>query len=155
MKNKRKLVLLVVLLAIVLIQFIPYEKPDNFPEHGHDLFEVTSIPDEVGLLIKNACYDCHSQYVKFPWYAYVAPVSWLVVKDVKNGREKLDFSKWNTLSIRDQLKLLDEIAEEVNDGSMPLRIYKAIHLEARLTQEQRIAIANWAEELADKVYCFI
>lgn len=101
--------------------------------------------------MKNACYDCHSQSVKFPWYSYIAPVSWLVTRDINEGREHLDFSKWGGLSKRDKLKLLDKIGEEVSEENMPLKIYLIMHREAKLTLEERESIVKWAEQLAEIV----
>jgi hypothetical protein len=149
MKKKYSIVWMALLLAFVLIQFIPNDMPGNKPVKGLDIFEITDIPEEVGVHLKNACYDCHSQYVNYPWYAYLAPTSWLLAKDIREGRNELDFSAWGSLTLRDQLKLLDEISEEVSEESMPLPIYKVMHADARLTSEQREAIIRWAESYAE------
>lgn len=146
-----KIIFFILLGIFVVIQVIPSGKPDNNLVPGQDIFETTSIPDEVGSLLKNACYDCHSQSVKYPWYSYVAPVSWLVSRDVKFGRENLDFGKWGGLSKRDKLKVLGEISDEVGDGLMPMQIYISMHPEANLSDEQRELIVNWAEELAENI----
>ena len=106
----------------------------------------------VGIIFKNACYDCHSQLVKFPWYSHVAPVSWLVARDIKEGREHLDLSNWGNLSKKDKLKALDHIGEEVDKEKMPLKIYTIMHAEARLTRAEREIIVNWAETFAEKVF---
>jgi hypothetical protein len=149
MKKKYSIVWMALLLAFVLIQFIPNDMPGNKPVKGLDIFEITDIPEEVGVHLKNACYDCHSQYVNYPWYAYLAPTSWLLAKDIREGRNELDFSAWGSLTLRDQLKLLDEISEEVSEETMPLPIYKVMHADARLTREQREAIIRWAESYAE------
>lgn len=149
MKKWRNTIAFIVLIIFIILQFIPYDKQVNRPVKGQDLFETATIPEDIGQLIKSACYDCHSQFVRFPWYANIAPVSWLVAKDIREGREKLDFSVWNTLPKREQLKLLDEIGEEVIEGTMPIDIYKAMHLEARLTDEQRSSIVSWADSFAE------
>lgn len=151
MKKFLKIFLIFLLAAFVVIQFIPSGRPANQPEIGQDIFEINEIPAQVGTLLKDACYDCHSQAVKYPWYAYVAPVSWLVAKDVNNGREHLDFGKWGTLSKRKQIKTLGEIAEEVEDKNMPMPIYINMHPEADLSDEQRELIVNWSEVLAEKI----
>ena len=135
----------------IIIQFIPTGKPSNQPSPGKDLFEVTEIPQDVGLLMKNACYDCHSQKVKFPWYSNVAPMSWLVARDIKEARENLDFSKWGYFSKKEKLKALDKIGDEVGEKKMPIPMYTLMHAEARLTQAERDAIVNWAEGLAEKI----
>ena len=151
MKKFLKILLIILLAAFVIIQFIPSGRPANQPIVGQDIFEIVEIPSEVGTLLKNACYDCHSQSVKYPWYSYVAPVSWLVARDVKMGREHIDFGKWGELTKRKQIKALGEIAEEIEDGNMPMQIYITMHSEANLTTEQRALIVNWAEQLAEKI----
>jgi hypothetical protein len=151
MKKIIKILLLVLAVIFLIIQFIPYKKPLNRPSPDKDLFEISEPPKEVGVLLKNACYDCHSQSVKFPWYSYIAPVSWLVTRDINEGREHLDFSKWGGLSKRDKLKLLDKIGEEVSEENMPLKIYLIMHREAKLTLEERESIVKWAEQLAEIV----
>ncbi len=139
------------MVAFAIIQFIPSGRPANQPVAGQDVFEIVEIPAEVGSLLKNACYDCHSQSVKYPWYSYVAPVSWLVARDVNMAREHLDFGKWGELTKRKQIKVLGEIAEEVEDRNMPMEIYIRMHSEAKLTDKQRELIINWSEQLAEKI----
>lgn len=150
MKKFLKILLIILLAALVIIQFIPSGRPANQPVVGQDIFEIVEIPAEVGTLLKNACYDCHSQAVKYPWYSYVAPVSWLIARDVNIGRQHLDFGKWEELTKRKQIKVLGEIAEEVEDGYMPMQIYIILHSEAKLSIDQRELIVTWSEQLAEK-----
>ncbi len=146
-----KIIFFILLGIFVVIQVIPSGRQDNNPVPGQDIFETTIIPDDVGTLLKNACYDCHSQHVKYPWYSYVAPVSWLVARDVKMGREHLDFGKWGELSKRDKMKALGEISDEVGDGFMPMKIYITMHSEANLSEEQRELIVNWTDTFANEI----
>lgn len=152
MKKFFKIILIVLSLVFVVIQLVPSGRPGNQLVDGQDIFEINDIPPDIGLLLKNACYDCHSQAVKYPWYSYVAPVSWLVVRDVKMGREHLDFGKWGELTKRKQIKVLTEIAEEVEEGNMPMPIYINMHSEADLTDEQRKLVISWSEQLAEKIF---
>lgn len=149
MKRFSKILLIFSLVAFVIIQFFPSGKPANQPVIGQDIFDLHTIPTEIGTLLKNACYDCHSQAVRYPWYANVAPVSWLVARDVNMGREHLDFGKWGELNKTKQIKALSEIAEEVEDKYMPMQIYINMHSEAELTDEQREIIVLWSEQLAE------
>lgn len=151
MKKFFKILLIFLLAVFVIIQFIPSGRQGNQPIAGQDIFEIQEIPSDVDIILNNACYDCHSQSVIYPWYSYVAPVSWLVARDVNMGRDHLDFGKWGELSKRDKIKVLGEVAEEVEDGNMPMQIYINMHSEADLTEEQRELIVNWSEELAEKI----
>jgi hypothetical protein len=102
-------------------------------------------PADLRDVLRRACYDCHSNETIWPWYASVAPVSWLVAWDVNSGRDHLNFSTWNRLSEADQRHAFEEIQEEVEDGSMPLPIYLPLHPEARLTAADRAAIEAWVK----------
>lgn len=117
-----------------------------------DLILNNKLPDSVKQLLTNACYDCHSNESKYPWYSYVAPVSWLVARDIRMGREHLNFSDWESLSKMDKAKQLGEIAEEVEDGNMPMPIYILMHPEAKLTMNQRELLVNWTDEFAESLF---
>jgi hypothetical protein len=88
-------------------------------------------------LAKRACYDCHSNETAWPWYSRIAPVSWLTGRDVRQGRSRLNFSEWN-----DPLDQADDGSEEVQAGNMPPWFYLPMHPEARLTPEERAALAR-------------
>ncbi|MCB2219905.1 MAG: heme-binding domain-containing protein [Bacteroidetes bacterium] len=151
MGKELRIILLVLLAAFIVIQLIPANRPVN-EQGNYDFFVENEVPEDVEEIIRNACYDCHSQEVYYPWYAYVAPASWQVAKDVRHGRNNLDFSKWNQFDKREKLNLLDEIGDEVGEGGMPLTIYTIIHPEAKLTIAERERVVNWSESLAEKVF---
>ncbi len=106
-------------------------------------------PAEVKLLLRRACYDCHSNETVWPWYARVAPFSWLVAHDVGEGREKLDFSTWDAYDGAKRKKRLGESAKEIAEGEMPPWYYRLMHPEARLSAEEGEALRAWtAAEIA-------
>ncbi|MDP2274751.1 MAG: heme-binding domain-containing protein [Archangium sp.] len=123
---------------LVLIQVV---RPDqsNPPVTGE-----IQAPAEVMSLLKRSCYDCHSNETKWPWYSQVAPVSWLVTKDVNDGRKHLNFSVWQGSEEGRKLKKFKEIAEEVGDGEMPMAIYLPLHPEAKLTPAETTLLVEWA-----------
>lgn len=109
-------------------------------------------PAEARTVLRRACYDCHSHEVRRPWYAYVAPASWLVEHDVKEGREHLNFSTWDRYDARARAHLMEEIREEVDLGTMPLWYYLPLHPRARLSAEDLAILRSWtdaAKEEAD------
>lgn len=148
----KKKVLVGLFSLFVVIQVIPNDLPEVVMENPEDLLVVTDVPAEIETILRTSCYDCHSNQTNYPWYAHVAPVSWLVKRDTKEGREHLNFSQWNSLEKADKAEAYYEIAEEVGDGEMPMRIYPIMHAEARLSDEQRQAIVSWAEAAAEKLY---
>lgn len=137
--------------VFVIIQFIPVDRPE-YIETTYNFSKAEKIPDDISILLVNACFDCHSNQVRYPWYSFVAPVSWLVAKDVRKGKKHLNFSVWGTLSKKEQLKVLDKIADEVKEGEMPMKIYPYLHPEARLSDADRQKIVDWSEKMAEKVF---
>ncbi len=102
-------------------------------------------PPEVATLLERACNDCHSNETKWPWYSQVAPFSWLVARDVNDGRKRLNFSEWENYEEGRKLKKLEDVAEEVGAGEMPLAVYVPLHPEAKLTQPERALLVEWAK----------
>jgi hypothetical protein len=102
-------------------------------------------PPEIAALLERSCNDCHSNETKWPWYSQVAPVSWLVTRDVNDGRKHLNFSEWEGYEAGRKLKKLKEIEEEVGEGEMPMELYVPLHAEAKLTAAERTALVDWAK----------
>ncbi len=140
--------LVVIALAI---QLVPNELPPVQTDNPGDLMGSGLVDAEMAGMLKTSCYDCHSNETNYPWYSYIAPVSWLVAKDTREGREELNFSTWQAYEMLEKLEKLDDIAIEVKEGEMPLGIYTAIHSESKLTDEQRQLIVEWAEATMDVV----
>src|SRR5262249_44371345 len=84
------------------------------------------------------------------WYNHVAPFSWLLARDVREGRAELNFSTWNQYSTQRQVKKLQESWKEVSEGDMPPWYYVPVHRHARLSAEDRTALRTWAAEYS---YC--
>jgi len=137
--KKKSKTLLYVLISIILIQFIPINR--NNPPVDNNL--VISTPKDVEVILKNSCYDCHSNKTIWPVYSYIAPISWLVAKDVKNGREELNFSEWNKLDDSKMEKKKEEIIEEISRDTMPLPIYLITHPSAKLSEDDKLLLKNW------------
>ncbi len=136
---KRK-ILLVTSVAFALAQLVPVDR-ENPPITA----EVPASP-EMRELLKRSCYDCHSHEARWPWYAYVAPVSWLVAYDVSEAREHMNFSTWDIYDEEEQSEKLEEAWEEVEEGEMPLWYYLALHPDARLTESDERMLRAWAGE---------
>jgi cytochrome c551/c552 len=94
-------------------------------------------------ILQRACQNCHSQQTVWPWYSHVAPVSWLLTRDVQQARSHMNLSRWQDYSIDDQLRLLSSIGSAVRNGEMPLQRYLLMHPEARLTDAERQQIYRW------------
>ena len=144
-KKDAKIGIIVLAAAFVVAQFIRIEKT-NPPVHS----EISADPAVMPLL-KKACYDCHSNETVWPWYANVAPASWLLESDVADGRSQLNFSEWGAYPGGDQKKKLEEIAEEVQEGKMPPWYYSIMHRPARLNPDERNKITGWTDAARGRV----
>ncbi len=129
---------LIVLGVIIVAQIIPVKR-DNPQETG----PVQVSEDLQGVLTK-ACLDCHSNQTVWPWYSKVAPVSWVIARHVKEGREHLNFSDWENLEPRKKDKLRAEIYDEVAEGEMPPKGYLQLHPEARISGSDLNLLKAWA-----------
>jgi hypothetical protein len=138
MKHRaRRYGLLALIIVAAGIQFIQPERT-NPPVDPQMTFEsVVKPPPEISAILHRSCYDCHSNSTRWPWYSHVAPVSWLVADDVKEGRQHMNFSEWGRLNKEKAQTKTEDIFNEVHDNEMPLWIYTQMHREARLSQSDK------------------
>jgi hypothetical protein len=125
---------------LVGIQFIPVART-NPP-----VTQEVEAPEAVKAVLRRSCYDCHSNTTRWPWYSYVAPVSWLVASDVEEARRHQNFSEWNRYTHDDVQAKLAQIREEVESGEMPLWYYLIMHPSARLSSDDLTLVLNWVRD---------
>lgn len=130
----------------VALQFMnpPLTNPPVLP--GHDLMATNAPPPEIAAMIKGACYNCHSYETHWPWYSHIAPVSWRLVHHVEDARDVMNFSDWPHDKPSRVRKRWRHIANEVEDKEMPLPGYAIMHPSARLTDQQRAELVQWARK---------
>jgi hypothetical protein len=147
-----KIIIWIIIAIIIVIQFIPASYPEVIAENDNDLMKNNAIPQDISMILKNSCYDCHSNETHYPWYSYVAPVKWLVIRDVRLGRNGLNFSEWERLKSREKISLLSDMAEEVDAGNMPMPIYTLLHRSASLDEDQKKLMADWTEKMMNDIF---
>lgn len=103
------------------------------------------VPAGVMASLRKACLDCHSDEPVYPWYARVAPVSMLLRKHVVEGRERLNLSTWGATPAVRRLRLLSDMANQVQGGTMPTSDYLWMHPEAKLSEAEVAAIFAWTQ----------
>ncbi len=145
--GRSRVLLLGVGTALVCSQAVRVERT-NPPTRG-DLVA----PALVRELLRDACYDCHSNQTRWPWYSALAPFSWLIEHDVTAGRRRLNFSEWTDYASDPETaaQKLREVEKSVTDGDMAPRYYQMLHPRGRLTNEERGLIARWAADEARRV----
>ncbi len=122
------------------IQLVPVPR-DNPPVES----EVPAT-EAVRSILRRSCYDCHSNESRWPWYAYLAPISWWVAYDVHEAREHMNFSTWARYDAKEQAKHLEEAWEEVEEGEMPLFYYLWLHPDHKLSASDRTALRDWSRD---------
>jgi hypothetical protein len=126
------LALLVV--AFIAIQFVPYGRDHTNPAvSAEPNWDAPATRD----LAQRACFDCHSNETVWPWYSNIAPVSWLIQRDVDEGRRVVNFSTWDQPQHE-----AGEAWEVVQVGYMPPSYYVLMHPEANLTPEETSALVD-------------
>ena len=124
---------------LVAIQFVPIRR-DNPP-----VTSPVQAPAAVRAILDRACADCHSHNTVWPWYSRVAPASWLVARDVHEGRRFLNLSEWASYSTAERWKKLALLSTIVQRGDMPPWFYTPLHPAARLSDEDISTLVMWAD----------
>ncbi len=116
---------------------------------SHTLEAVVPVPAQVETLLQRACYDCHSDLTRWPWYSNVAPVSWFLIDHVNNGRRHANFSEWlrpNTSDTKEFTRQrFESICRQVQTRNMPVVSYLLLHPAAELSEEDIKTICEWTQ----------
>lgn len=139
-----KKILVVLLIALVLIQFYRPEK-NNAEYRDVAAFEAeTNVTGNIKTIMENNCYNCHSNKTDYPWYAQIAPASFFISHHIEEGNEHFNISQWQTYSYKKKDHKLEELIEEVEEGEMPLDSYTWTH--GSITEEEKEVVIAWAKE---------
>ena len=147
-----KKILLVLLAAFVVIQFIRPEKNVSDEQLNH-VSKKYAVPADVDAILKVACNDCHCNKTEYPWYANVQPVAWWLADHVKDGKRHLNFSTFAGMKVALQNHKFEEVVEMVEKKEMPLPSYTnlGLHSGANLTDAQRQTLIKWAKTNMDSL----
>jgi hypothetical protein len=104
-----------------------------------------SAPPEIDAMLRRACYDCHSDQTRWPWYSRVTPFSWMIAHHVELAREEVNFSEWGAYYPGTRKRKLEWIERALDEGVMPPWSYRLMHPDARLSDEDRARIVRWIE----------
>ncbi|MBS1753933.1 MAG: heme-binding domain-containing protein [Bacteroidetes bacterium] len=143
-KSKWKKAGLILLFLFGLFQFYPRpEKNISSVETKERIEKLYNVPDSVMVILKSACYDCHSNNTRYPWYSNIQPVALFLNMHIVDGKKELNFDEFGSYSTRRQQSKLKAIASQVRDREMPLRSYSIMHKNARLTSGERDYIITY------------
>jgi cytochrome c551/c552 len=141
-----KRILMALVLMLLLIQLVRPARTNPPVDPARTIQALTKMTSEVDAIFKRSCNDCHSYETRWPWYSNVAPVSWLVINDVKQGRRHASLSDWASYDRKRALHVLDEMNDEVGEGDMPPWKYIIVHPDAALSDADRSVLLTWARE---------
>ncbi|SHN36140.1 heme-binding domain-containing protein [Chitinophaga sp. CF418] len=143
--------LLVLLIAFVAIQFIQPARNESGQVLQTDITKVYLVPANVQTIFESACYDCHSNNTRYPWYSHIQPGGWWLAHHISEGREELNFSDFGSYSSKRRISKLRAIENSINEGTMPLSSYTLLHKDARLTDGEKQQIIAWTSKLRDSL----
>jgi hypothetical protein len=143
---------LLVAAVVVLagLQFVGPARTNPRRTPSSALAAKVTVPDDVNKVLKRSCWNCHSSETVWPWYSYVAPISWRVIDDVNEARKQMDLTDWR-YSPEEGADLLDGICQQIKRHRMPLPLYTRIHGDARLSDEEIRRVCAWAGDAADRL----
>ena len=144
-------ILIALLVILLIIQFFHPARNAAQGEQPNHISTIYAVPSEVKNILEKTCNDCHSNNTVYPWYSKVQPVDWWLTDHINEGKRELNFDEFTTYNLRRQYHKLDEVMKQVKDGEMPLNSYTWIHNDARLSDEQKNSIINWAGSIRNEM----
>lgn len=131
--------------SVALARIHPFGDAGLFNhDTANPILERTAVPSEVRSILASKCADCHSMETRSPFYGRLAPVSWLMERDIIRGRDAMNLSLWNKFNDDQQQTFASKIAQETKAHEMPLVQYRMIHWNSRVTDTEIRTLANWA-----------
>ena len=133
-------------IALLVAQAVPIDRSNPAAAPGQAIYAAENLPPPVRQVFQRSCNNCHSNDTSWPWYSYVAPVSWIIASDVHHARRQMNFSAWRNYPAKKREEKLEEICEQVTNGDMPDPKYLLVHRNARITSAERTAVCQWTED---------
>ncbi len=149
-KNILKKSLLVLAVLLIIMQFFKPAKNESGIK-VNSIASIYTVPEPIDAILTTACNDCHSNKTVYPWYANIQPVAWWLNDHVEEGKRKLNFDEFAKYPYYRQYHKLEEVIEEVEESEMPLSSYTIIHGNAKLSDEQKTALVDWAKGIRLKM----
>ena len=141
----RRRILLIIIIILIAIQFIRPAKNQSNDVLTSEISHVYTVPQNVSVILKKACNDCHTNNTVYPWYAQIQPVAWWLNHHIEEGKDELNFNEFGAYAVPRQYHKLEEVVEQVKEGEMPIWSYTLIHTNAKLTDEEKQTLINWAQ----------
>ena len=151
MKKKWAITGAVILAVFIIIQFFQPKKNISEVVSPNDIFLQLQADQPVKDKIQHVCYNCHSNNTRYPFYGYIAPVSWILNNDIHRGKRHLNFSEWANYSKKEKLEHLTDICDEVTSGDMPIKSYTIMHRHSKVNEKEVNDICAWTDSAGEEV----
>lgn len=142
-----KKILWLLVIVFVIAQFFGPDKNEGDLASINAFLKETNPPEDVKLILKESCYDCHSDFTRYPWYNNITPVNYWLDDHIEHGKKHFNVSNWVGNSTKRKDHKFEELIEMVEAKEMPLNSYTWTHTEAKLTDEQIKALVDWAKQV--------
>lgn len=145
--NVTKKIFLALLVTFLIAQCFRPEKNDGSIESLNLFIEDTKPSQDVQVILTERCFNCHSDYTKYPWYSNITPLNYWFEDHIKHGKKHFNVSKWENYSIKKKDHKFEELIQEVEEKKMPLASYTYTHREVNLTEDQILKVVDWAKKV--------
>ena len=149
MKIFKKILIGLLIVFVVMQAYRPAKNLSN--DTTNDISKSYKVPDDVKTILAKACYDCHSNNTRYPWYTEIQPVGWWLNDHIKEGKKELNFNAFSSYRIARQYRKMEECIDEVKEGKMPLPSYLQIHKVSILTDTEKQTFLNWCHTVRDSM----
>lgn len=146
-----KIIILILFILAIAIQFIQPARNQNGQANQTSITQIYQVPEQVQMILRVSCYDCHSNNTRYPWYANIQPGAWLLASHIKKGKNELNLDEFGSYSKRRQQSKLKSIVSSIDDGTMPLFSYTLIHKDAIMSEVDKLRIQKWANSIKDSL----
>lgn len=142
-----KIILVVLLIIFVLMQFFDPAENAGSTVSFESFLNDTNPDEEVTVILKTTCFDCHSDVTRYPWYNEITPLNFWLANHIEDGKKHFNISAWDDYSVKKKDHKFEELIEMVESKEMPLESYTYIHSEAKLTDSQITAVVDWGKKV--------
>jgi hypothetical protein len=138
-------------ILLVLLQFVRPNKNVSEGKQANHIANKYAVPAEVETILQKACYDCHSNNTRYPWYVNIQPVGLWMGRHVDEGKGEMNFDEFLTYSPKKAKHKMEECIDMIKEGEMPLGSYTWIHKDAVLTAEEKSTLTSWAQHTMEQI----
>lgn len=146
-----KKILIFLLAILVIIQFIHPKPNKSTTDQPGYIGKLYPVPEDVRFILAKACFDCHSNNTRYPWYSNIQPADWWMNNHIQNGKNGLNFDEFSNRPLRFQYHRLNDLDTLVKEGEMPLNSYLWIHKDAKLTTNEKNKLIGWTDAVRDSM----